>query len=281
MVTMRPPRHKGSIPLEWIPCVTLTDNPYTQPPMMGRVRETHRWSGPASGGAPRPRYSPENWDRSRNSAPVSIVRREPPTVSPSSGFFPPKTNKAVFFFVSFGHGAMQAGVLFLAPSREEQHAGLTTFFSWLTNSTRRKPRPFKGRGEAGFSPVSTVSGLDSSTQIQYDTPILWQLGVGGWEGKGPPVKHQPGSKTGSQEGEVLKTGIATSRDVALKSIVSPHGKGAMRSCQDTGQATDACSSVPHGVFTPREATGLSVRVECHRHEPALECSLSACCAPWR
>jgi hypothetical protein len=47
------------------------------------------------------------------SAPISIVRRAPPTASCSLGLSPPKVNKTVSFFVSFHRGAPQSGILFL------------------------------------------------------------------------------------------------------------------------------------------------------------------------
>jgi hypothetical protein len=47
------------------------------------------------------------------SAPISIVRRAPPTASCSLGLSPPKANKTVSFFVSFHRRAPQSGILFL------------------------------------------------------------------------------------------------------------------------------------------------------------------------
>jgi hypothetical protein len=75
------------------------------------------------------------------SAPISIVRRAPPTASCSLGLSPPKVNKTVSFFVSFHRGAPQSGILFLVSIARATARRVYHCRPWLSDVSHLRGAP--------------------------------------------------------------------------------------------------------------------------------------------
>ena len=98
--------------------------------------------------------------------PVSIVRRAPPTVSPSF-LFQPKANKAVFFFVSFHQGVTQSGILFLVSIERGTSRRVYHHRPWLSDMSQLGGAPCRFLARLAVARVGVVG----PTRIRHYLPL--------------------------------------------------------------------------------------------------------------